>query len=259
MDLGISGKSALVTGSYRGTGAGIAACLADEGVKVWVHGFEHGDTEQVVREINDRGGAAESLEVDLFTMNGLDALKETVDHVDILVNNFGKPASSSWDSIENWALEWEQNVLLGVKVTQLLVDGMKAKEWGRVIFVGTVGVDRPRNHSPGYYGAKASLHAIVRTLAMDLRGTGVTANMFNPGMIATAEVKEMLTNAAEKRSLSTDWESVESWASTEYFPNLTSRIATPEDIGRVVSFLASEQAWYINGASIAVDGGSVDA
>ena len=107
---------------------------------------------------------------------------------------------------------------------------------GRIIFVGTVGVDQQRNHSPGYYGAKASLHAIVRTLAMELQGAGVTVNMFNPGMIATEEVKAMLTKAAEKRSIPTDWKSVENWASNEYFPNLTSRIATPEDIGRVVSF-----------------------
>ena len=71
MDLGISGKSALVTGSYRGTGAAIAACLADEGVKVWVHGFQHGDTEQVVNEIIDRGGAAESFEGEVFKNNCL--------------------------------------------------------------------------------------------------------------------------------------------------------------------------------------------
>ena len=59
MDLGISGKSALVTGSYRGTGAGIAACLADEGVKVWVHSFEHGDADKIVEQINESGGEAE--------------------------------------------------------------------------------------------------------------------------------------------------------------------------------------------------------
>ena len=259
MDLGISGKSALVTGSYRGTGAGIAACLADEGVKVWVHSFDQGGTEKIVKQINESGGEAEPLEVDLFADEGIDMMMNQINHVDILVNNYGKPAGSSWQSIEKWGLEWEQNVLLGVKVTQALIGGMRAQEWGRIIFVGTVGVDRPRNHSPGYYGAKASLHAIVRTLAMELQGAGVTVNMFNPGMIATEEVKAMLTKAAEKRSIPTDWKSVENWASNEYFPNLTSRIATPEDIGRVVSFLASQHSWYINGASIAVDGGSVDA
>ncbi|MDG2300791.1 MAG: SDR family NAD(P)-dependent oxidoreductase [Acidimicrobiales bacterium] len=259
MDLGLSGKSALVTGSYRGTGAGIAACLADEGVKVWVHSFQQGDTEKIVEQINESGGTAEPLEVDLFADEGIDIMMNQINHVDILVNSYGTPAGSSWKSIDNWDLEWEQNVLLGVKVTQALIGGMRAQKWGRVIFVGTVGVDRPRNHSPGYYGAKASLHALVRTLAMELQGTGVTANMFNPGMIATEEVKAMLTKAAEKRSIPTDWENVEKWASNEYFPNLTSSIATPEDIGRVVSFLSSVHSWYINGASIAVDGGSVDA
>ena len=69
---------------------------------------------------------------------------------------------------------------------------MRAQEWGRIIFVGTVGVDRPRNHSPGYYGASITA-CNSRTLAMELRA-GVTVNMFNPGMIATEEVKAMLTS-----------------------------------------------------------------
>ena len=259
MDLGISGKIALITGSYRGTGAGIATSLAREGVEVVIHGFNSGETANVVQQITADGGIARPVETDLFTESGIRALKDQLGQIDILINNYGKPAESSWSSYDNWSEEWERNVLLGVKVVQNFIDGMKERNWGRVIFVGTVGVDKPSNHSPGYYAAKASLHAIVRTLAMEVRGTGITANLINPGMIATEEVKEMLTRAAKKRNLATDWESVEKWAATDYVPNLTTRIPNPVDIGRIVTFLSGEPAWYINGASIAVDGGSVDA
>ena len=259
MDLSLSGKTALITGSYRGTGAGIASCLAEEGAKVFVHGFNPGDSTTVSEQINTQGGVAESVDADLFAEDGISQLRNAIPDVDILINNYGKPSGSSWASSESWSDEWERNVLIGIKVTQLFLDGMKERNWGRIVFVGTVGVNKPSTHSPGYYGAKASLHAIVRTLAKEVSGTGVTSNVVNPGMIATSEVREMLTRAAAKRNLATDWENVQNWAAEKYMPNLTGRLPTPEDIGRIISFLVSEPAWYINGASIAVDGGSVDA
>jgi NAD(P)-dependent dehydrogenase (short-subunit alcohol dehydrogenase family) len=259
MNFGLSDKVAFVTGSYRGTGAGIASSLSNEGVHVIVHGFEKGQTDDVVKKIRDRGGIATPVEVDILSDDGISTVENLLSEVDILVNCYGKPLESDWGSIDRWAQEWEQNVLLGVKVTQAVLGGMKEREWGRIVFVGTVGVEKPSTHSPGYYGAKSSLHTIVRTLAMELKGTGITTNLINPGMIATNEVKEMLTRAASKRDLSADWESVERWAASKYAPNLTGRIPSPNDIGDIVTFLTSELAWYINGASIAVDGGSVDA
>tara|TARA_B100000700_G_scaffold99661_1_gene112200 strand:- start:1756 stop:2535 length:780 start_codon:yes stop_codon:yes gene_type:complete len=259
MDLSLKGKSALITGSYRGTGAGIASCLAAEGAKVFIHGFNPGDADEVTQKIITQGGEAEPVDADLFSEDGINELRNTVSSIDILINNYGVPSGSSWASSEKWSDEWERNVLVGVNVTQAFLHGMKENNWGRIIFVGTVGVNKPSTHSPGYYGAKASLHAIVRTLAKEVNGTGITANVINPGMIATKEVRDMLTRAAEKRNLDTDWESVHKWAAEKYMPNLTGRLPDPNDIGRIISFLVSEPAWYINGASIAVDGGSVDA
>ena len=259
MELSLKGKTALITGSYRGTGAGIASCLATEGAKVFIHGFKAGDADEVSQEIIAQGGMAEPINIDLFSDDGISQLHDAVSDIDILINNYGTPSGSSWASAVNWSEEWEKNVLLGVKVTQAFLDGMKEHNWGRIVFIGTVGVNKPSTHSPGYYGAKASLHAIVRTLAKELRGTGITANVVNPGMIATSEVREMLTQAAKKRNLDTDWDSVQKWAAEKYMPNLTGRLPDPNDIGKIISFLASEPAWYINGASIAIDGGSVDA
>ena len=161
--------------------------------------------------------------------------------------------------MDNWAAEWDANVLVGVRSVQGVMPAMREHGWGRVIFIGTVGSRRPGANNPGYYGAKAALHNIVRSLAKELRGSGVTANLVSPGMIATAEVRASLTAHAEKRGRSTDWVDVERQALGSIMPNLTERIPNPEDIGRFVAFVASEGAWPINGADLAIDGGALDA
>lgn len=259
MDLDIAQRTALVTGSYRGTGAGIARVLAGEGVHVFVHGFEPGQADDVVDEIRAAQGSAEAIIADISHDDlGTDSVIAAA-APDILVNNYGAPIGSAWGSIDSWAEEWNRNVLTGVRVTNACTPTMRERGWGRVIFVGTIGSRRPGSRNPGYYAAKAGMPALIRTLAMDLRGTGVTANLVSPGMIATAEIRAMLTRSAIKRGVADEWAEVERWALDNSMPNLTERIPHPEDIGRVVAFVASEAAWHINGSDLAVDGGALDA
>lgn len=259
MDLGLAGRRALVTGSYRGTGAGIAAALAAEGATVLVHGFEPGQPDGVVAELNASGGDAVGLVADLGSDTGAASLAADAGDVDVVVANYGAPSGSSWDSLDDWALEWDRNVMSAVRVIQPLMGGMRERGWGRVVVIGTVGSRMPGVRNPGYYTAKAGLAAFVRSLAQELRGSGVTANLVSPGMIATAEVREMLTRRAERAGVSGDWDAVQHWALEHSMPNLTGAIPDPTDIGRVVAFVAGEPGWHINGADIAVDGGAVDA
>ena len=259
MELGLTGKTALITGSHRGTGAGIARVLAHEGARVLVHGFEPGQPDDVVAGIEAAGGAATPLIADLLDDDATTALEHLAGTVDIVVNNYGTPVGSHWAAMDHWAEEWNRNVLVGVRVAQVFIPGMRERGWGRLVFLGTLGARKPGTHNPGYYAAKAGLHALVRTLAMELRGTGVTSNVLSPGMIATAEVREMLTRSAAKRDIGPEWEAVQRYGLESMMPNLTERIPDPEDIGRVVAFLASEAAWHINGADLAVDGGALDA
>jgi len=161
--------------------------------------------------------------------------------------------------MDSWAEEWNTNVLAGSRCTQLALPAMTERGWGRVIYLGTVGSRMPGSRNVAYYAAKAGLPALVRTLAQELGGTGVTANLVSPGMIATTEVRAMVTRRAERAGVATDWESVQQWALANSMPNLTERLPDPIDIGRVVAFTASEAAWHITGADIAVDGGAVDA
>lgn len=259
MDLGLAGKTVLVTGSYRGTGAGIAQVMADEGAHVLVHGFEEGQGEAVLDEIVAAGGSGTCVTADIATDEGCADLGSVTDTIDVLVNNYGTPSGSGWDSMNEWSQEWNRNVLTGVRVAQHCVPGMRDRGWGRVIFLGTVGSRMPGEHNPGYYGAKAGTHAIVRSLAMNLRGSGVTANLVSPGMIATDEVRAMFTRRAKRAGVTGDWSDVEEWAMTNAMGNLTGRIPDPVDIGQLVAFVASDLAWHINGADLAVDGGAVDA
>jgi 3-oxoacyl-[acyl-carrier protein] reductase len=259
MDLGLNGKTAFVSGGYRGTGAGICAALASEGARVLVHEFEPGQADDVVASITAAGAEAVAVTGDILTDSGVAKMVHGVEAIDVLVNNFGRPEGSRWSSMDHWAEAWNSNILTAVRLTQLATTSMVERGWGRCIFVGTVGSRMPGQNNPAYYGAKAGLHGIVRSLAQELRGTGVTANVVSPGMIATNEVRDMVARRAARAGVDAGWEAAQAWALQHTMPNLTERLPDPVDIGRVVAFVASEAAWHITGADIAVDGGAVDA
>ncbi|HLY82587.1 MAG TPA: SDR family oxidoreductase [Acidimicrobiales bacterium] len=264
MDFGLGGRVALVSGAYRGTGAGIAAALAAEGASVAVHGFEAGQADAVVARINAAGGRAVAVHGDLMTEAGADEVVEQVDQllgaVEVLVNNYGVTSETSWDMpAQRWHEAWERNVLTGVRLAQRTVATMRTRGWGRVVFLGTLGTARPGSRNPDYYGAKAALPAVVRSMAKDLRGTGVTVNVVSPGLIATSEVRSLLERGSAAAGRAGTWEAAERWGLEHVMGNLTERIPDPDDIGRVVAFVAGDVAWHINGADIRVDGGALDA
>jgi 3-oxoacyl-[acyl-carrier protein] reductase len=263
MDLELSGRTALVTGSYRGTGAGIARVLASEGVRVLVHGLEPGQADAVVAELEGAGAAVAGVCGDVRTDKGAQAVADAVaaqGHVDILVNNFGRAEGGGWfeGSSEDWTGMWETNVLSAARMVKHLVPGMKARGWGRVLFLSTVGSARPRAQMPGYYASKASLANMTVSLAKELAGSGITVNTISPGIIATAEVVASLTRRAEREGWGTEWEDIQRAAASDFMPNPSGRIGAVEDVGNLVAFLASDRAAYINGADYRIDGGAAD-
>jgi 3-oxoacyl-[acyl-carrier protein] reductase len=265
MELGLDGKVALVTGSYRGTGAGIARVLAAEGATVVVHGLVAGQADGTVAEITAAGGRAHGVTGDLRTEAGTAAMvagvRAVVAHVDIVVNNWGLPEGSDWESsdTESWHGSYDVNVVSGVRVTQAFVPGMRAAGWGRVVFVSTIGATRPGDRIPEYYAAKGALPSVTVGLAKHLQGSGITVNCVSPGMIATPEVLATFAERAERRGLPTDRESVEQFMLETGITNLTGRVCTPDDVGRFVAFVVSEAAWHLDGAHLRFDGGASDA
>jgi NAD(P)-dependent dehydrogenase (short-subunit alcohol dehydrogenase family) len=139
---------------------------------------------------------------------------------------------------------------------------MKARGFGRVILIGTIGTTRPAARMPHYYAAKAALPAVTVSLAKELAGSGITVNLVSPGLIATAEVLAM----ARKRGTRDDWPEAQDpnptallrRLATTDMPNPVGRIATVDEVGDLVAFLASARAAFINGQNIRIDGGAVD-
>ncbi|HBV25882.1 MAG TPA: short-chain dehydrogenase [Acidimicrobiaceae bacterium] len=263
MDLGLQDKVVLISGSYRGTGAATAKVFCDEGAAVAIHGHDEGQADSTVESIRRRGGNAIAVHGSLQASESVESIfaqvEEAIGTVDVLVNNYGSPGDTSWaDPTNKWIESWDTNVLTGVRMTQRALPAMRERGWGRIIFLGTVGTERPNRRNPDYYSAKAALPVLVRSLAKELNGSGVTSNLVSPGIIATDEVREMLEKRALREGIE-GWEEIQTWALKNGSPNLTARLPSPDDIGRYVAFLASEAAWHITGSDFKVDGGALDA
>ncbi len=250
MNLGLEGRTALVTGSHRGTGAATARLLAVEGARVIVHGLEPGQADPVVAEINAAGGLARGVVGDLTDDRAVEALAEEVgSDLDIVVCNYGVAAGGRWRTAttDDWFEAYDRNVVTAVRTIRVFRDTLVDRGWGRIVLLGTVGSIRPAAVRPQYYSAKSALPGLVVSLAQDLAGTGVTANLVSPGLIATPEVLERLAGRSVAEAFGTD------------LAPLTGSIATPDDVASLVAYVCSEQAGAITGANLRIDGGSARA
>ncbi len=265
MDLGLAGKTALVTGSNRGTGAAIAQTLASEGTMVLVHRLDEDAPDPTTEQIRSGGGEAKAVWGDITTESGADALAHSLgdqaDHIDILVNNYGTAEAGQWIDLtaQEWTDIYEKNVLSATRCIERFMPSMRGRGWGRIIQVGTIGSFRPNARMPHYYAAKAALAAATVSLAKELAGTGITVNTISPALIKTPEVEAHFTAMAERKGWGSDWETIEKRALERMGGNPTGRIALPEEVGDLVAFVASVRADYINGENIRIDGGSIDA
>jgi NAD(P)-dependent dehydrogenase (short-subunit alcohol dehydrogenase family) len=264
MDLGLAGKLALVSGSHRGTGAGIAEALAREGARVLVHGFEPGQPDAVVERLLGEGLDVVPVVGDLMTDDAAAALVREIlaehERIDVLINNYGVAEGGRWleTSTEDWVSIYQKNVLSGVRLVHGFAPGMRERGFGRIVFVGTIGSIRPAKRMPHYYASKAVLPNLCVSLSKELAGSGITVNLVSPGIIATAEVKAMFMRRAEKEGWGDDWAEIQRKAARELFDNPTGRIAEVEEVASLVAFVASERAGYINGAHYRIDGGASD-
>ena len=255
MDLELTGKTALVTGSYRGTGQIIAAQLAKEGAHVLVHGLKEGQAEAAVATL----GVGSPVTGDITTEAGsADLVNACAAYdIDILVNNYGTADRGSWSksTSADWIESYQKNVLSVQRMVQAFLPGMQSRGWGRIINLGTVGSTRPNSRMPQYYSAKGALATLNVSLAKEVADSGVRVNLVSPGLILTPEVEAAYLEQGRRNGWGETWEEVEPHVAKD-IP--IKRIARREEVANLVVYLASPLADAIHGQNFRVDGGAVD-
>jgi NAD(P)-dependent dehydrogenase (short-subunit alcohol dehydrogenase family) len=260
MDLQLTNKKALVTGSTAGIGFAIASLLAQEGASVIVNGRSEPRVEEAVQRIRKEKKDAQVMGVaaDLGTKKGVDLLTSKVPALDILVNNLGifeaKPFSDITD--EDWQRFFEVNVLSGVRLSRFYLPGMLQKNWGRIVFISSEsGVNIPVEMV--HYGVtKTAQIALARGLAETTAGTNVTVNSVLPGPTRSEGVEKFVQEMAKGQG------GDEGAVEKEFFrsvrpSSLLKRFATPEEVAAMVVYVCSPRASATTGAALRVDGGVV--
>jgi 3-oxoacyl-[acyl-carrier protein] reductase len=242
--MGVNGHdgAALVTGASRGIGAAIAKALAAEGWPVAVnYRSDREGAERVVREIEERGGRAVAVQADVADPDAANTLVEGVEKelgpVLVLVNNAGMRADALSPQIDDeaWSRVLETNLSGAFRITRRALKPMIRQRFGRIINVASVVGRRANPGQANYAASKAGLEALTKTVASEVARRKVTVNAVAPGLVdteLTAGVGNGLLEAVPAR-----------------------RAGSPEEVAACVRFLASEEASYVTGATLTVDGG----
>jgi len=259
MDLKLSKKIALVTGSTAGIGNAIATSLAREGATVIVNGRTPAAVEGAVAAMkSETHGEVIGFAGDLAVASVADTLVQRHPVVDILVNNLGifevKPFEEISDA--DWQRFFDVNVLSGARLSRLYLPLMRKRNWGRIIFISS----ESGYHIPAemiHYGmTKAAQIAVARGLAETTAGTGITVNTVLPGPTRSRGVGDFLTEMAAKSGQSAQVVEKD-FFKTARPTSLLQRFATPEEVAAMVTYVASPLSSATNGAALRVDGGTI--
>ncbi len=241
MNLGLSGKRALVTGASSGLGLGTAQALIAEGARVVIASRSELKLAQAVSIL---GPAAQYIVADLsdpaIAKDLPTRAASLLDGLDILVCNSGGPrAGGFYDiSIDNYRQAIDANMLSSIELARSAIPFMESAGWGRIIAITSLWVRQPSQNLILSNTARTGLTAFFKTMAGAIAGRNITANTIQPGLHMTDRLREL--NGDDS-------------SAAAQIP--AGKFGTPEDFGAVVTFLCSEQAKYITGVSLPVDGG----
>ncbi len=259
MDLGLSGKHALVLGGSQGLGLGVARALLGEGAQVTISS-RSADSLKAARDglPDDWQGRCSIVAADLGAAGAAAHIVagacNAMGGVDILVNNSGGPPTGvpSGVSIDEMAAQFGKMVEPLLAITLALLPAMRERRWGRILTIASSGVLQPIPHLPISNALRSSLVAFMKTLAGEVAADGVTVNVLAPGRIATDRTLSIDTALAKRTSRPVEEVARESAATVP-----AGRYGTVEEFGAVAAFLAGVPASYVTGSIIRVDGGSI--
>lgn len=233
MDLGITGKRAAVAAASAGLGLGAARALSAEGVQVAICGRDRAKVDAAAGEIGAVGIVADLSEPEAARTFAAQAAEALGGPLDIVVANNGGPPPGTFAStdLDGYREAIDLNLLASIELCRATVPAMQDQGWGRVVAVTSIGVRMPPPNLMASATARAGLTAFLKVLANEVAGDGVTVNSVQPGLHDTDRVRQVHGDESP------------------------GRIGDPDDFGAVVAFLCSQQAAFVTGASLLVDGG----
>lgn len=259
MDLKLTGKLALVSGSTAGIGLAIARSLAMEGARVIVNGRTQAAVEAAVDSLRKAtGGDIIGFAADLSKADEAEALASRHPGVDILVNNLGIFEPKAFEDIpdSDWMRFFDVNVVSGVRLARLFLPAMRRSNWGRIIFISSESALQIPTEMIHYGVTKTAQIAVARGLAELVSGTGITVNSILPGPTKSRGVEDFVDTLAKAGKMS--FEAFENEFFGKVRPtSLIKRFASPEEVASLVTYIASPLASATTGAALRVDGGVV--
>lgn len=259
MNFGLENRVALVAAASRGIGYAAAFELAREGARVFLCSRDETHASEAAQKIHHETGAdVAGIRADVTS--GEDAERfvslalERAGRVDVCVTNAGGPPSTVFadTDLDMFRKAFEQNALSAIRLARLVLPGMRAQKWGRIINITSVSVKQPIEGLLLSNTVRAGLTGWAKTVSNEVAAEGVTVNNVAPGYTLTERQAELAEARSKALGKSKD-EVVGSWAGQTPI----GRMARPEEIAAAIAFLASERASYITGVTLQVDGGWV--
>ena len=259
MDLGIKDRVALVAAASKGIGFAAARELAREGARVFLCSRDAARASAAAEKINNETGATVAgIAADVTDEKAIERFvelaRDQAGRINILVTNAGGPPTSTFADadLDMFRKAWELNGMSAIRLAKLVLPAMRAQKWGRIVNVTSVSVKQPIDGLLFSNTVRAGLTGWAKTASNEVAADNVTVNNVAPGYTLT-ERQDELAEARGRALGKSKEEMIELWSTQVPIR----RLASPEEIGAAIAFLASERASYITGVTLQVDGGWV--
>lgn len=259
MDLGLSGRRAVITGAAGGMGEATARFLLDEGVDLVLTDLDGDGLAETAGRL-DAGDRVATVTADLTEPDDVARLQAEAGEVHVLVHTAGITGQKG-DPLEDiddhgWLDAYHSDFLSGVRVARAFVPPMRERGWGRVVFVTSENVAQPYDDEAVYNAAKAAVLTFVKGMAQRYAPDGVLINSVAPAFIHTPMTDYMMEKTAEEEGISKE-QAIENFLEEDRPHLVLGRRGEPEEVAAVIAFLCSERASFVVGSNYRVDGGSV--